>query len=389
MKGGLPTIQVRDLDIQRDWSDLALATFGRGFYILDDYSSLRAMSEEVLAGTEAILFPTREAHLYIEKKDRGMDRGHGFWTAENPPFGAVFTYWLRDGLKTKEELRIETQDKAREEETDTPVATMAELRAEDLEIGPGVYLIVRDADGNLVRRVKADHGAGLQRVAWDLRLPSAAPTDLSPPDPSPWGGEEEGPLTLPGTYSAHLASKVDGAWTALTDPVEFAVVPLNLSTFAPADMAPIMAFRTEARELRRQVLGAEKLLSEAGNRIKHLRQALHDTPGVDPALMAEVEDLKTRYDAIDLAFNGDRTKGQRNVFTPPSIVDRVQRVMYDQWYTTQAPTNTHKQGLAWAEEAFATELESLKQLVADLDTLESKAEAAGAPWTPGRIPSRP
>ncbi len=389
LEGGLPTIQVRDLDIQRDWNDLALATFGRGFYILDDYTPLRAMSEETLAGSEALLFPTREALLYIEKNDRGMDRGFGFWTAENPPFGAVFTYWLRDGFKTLEEKRIEAQDKAREEETETPVATMAELRAEDLEVGPGVYLVVKDTDGGLVRRVKGGQGAGLQRVAWDLRLPPAAPTDLSPPDPSPWSGEEEGPLAMPGTYSAQLESKIEGVWTALTEPVDFEVVPLNLSTFAATDMAAVTAFRTEARELRRRVLGAQKLLSEAGNRIKHLRQALEDTQGADPALMTEVEGLKSRFDAIDLAFNGDRTKGQRNVFTPPSIVSRVQRVMYDQWYTTQAPTNTHKQGLVWAEEAFDTELANLQQLVADLDTLEDKAEAAGAPWTPGRIPSRP
>ncbi len=49
LKGGLPTIQVRELDIQRQWEDLAVATFGRGFYILDDYTSLREMTEERLA----------------------------------------------------------------------------------------------------------------------------------------------------------------------------------------------------------------------------------------------------------------------------------------------------------------------------------------------------
>ncbi len=123
--------------------------------------------------------------------------------------------------------------------------------------------------------------------------------------------------------------------------------------------------------------------------MKHLRQALVDTPGVDPALMSDLEGLKDRYDAINLAFNGDRTKGQRNVFTPPSIVDRVQRITYDQWETTQAPTNTHKQALVWATEAFETELASLKQLLADLGALEAKAEAAGAPWTPGRVPNWP
>ncbi len=121
LKGGLPTIQVRELDIQRDWEDLALATFGRGFYILDDYSPLRGMTEERLASEDAILFPTREALRYIEQSDRVIERGDGFWTASNPPYGAVFTYWLRDGFKTKRELRHETEKKARKDKSETPL----------------------------------------------------------------------------------------------------------------------------------------------------------------------------------------------------------------------------------------------------------------------------
>ena len=123
-------------------------------------------------------------------------------------------------------------------------------------------------------------------------------------------------------------------------------------------------------------------------RLEHLRQALVDTPEADPALMAELEGLQVRYDDIVLAFTGDRTKAGRNVFTPPAIVDRVERIASDQWYTTQAPTATHRQAYEWAAEAFATEKAKLEQLVSDLDALEAKAEAANAPWTPGRAPMR-
>ena len=387
VKGGLPTIQVRDLDIQRDWNDLALATFGRGFYILDDYTSLRGLSEERLADTEVILFPTRDVLLYIEQADRVIERGHGFWNAKNPPYGAVFTYWLRDGLKTKQELRIEAEDKARDEETAAPVATLAELREEDLEVEPSLFLVVRDNQGSIVRRVKAGDEAGLQRVAWDLRLAPAVPTDLSPKtDLAPWETPDRGPLAMPGTYTARLESQIEGTWAALTEPVDFEVKPLNLSTFAPSDPQAVMAFRSETRELRRAVLGATQILEEVDNRLKHLRQALVDAEGVDPALMAELEGIKGRFDAINLAFNGDKTKEGRNVFTPPSIVSRVQRIAYDQWQTTQSPTNTHQQAYLWASEAFAAEFANLKQLLADLEAVEDKAEAAGAPWTPGRIP---
>jgi photosystem II stability/assembly factor-like uncharacterized protein len=389
LKGGVPTIQMRDLDIQREWNDLAVASFGRGFYILDDYSALREMSEERLASEDAILFPTREALRYIEQTDRVGSRGDGFWTTPNPPFGAVFTYWLRDGLKTKQEVRAEAEKKARKDKTETPLASMAELREEDLEIEPGVFIVVRDDEGSVVRRVAAKRKKGLHRVAWDLRWPAASPTDLSPKkDRAPWDQEDVGPLASPGSYTATLEERRDGGWKALAGPMSFDVKALELATLTAADQTTVENFQQEVRELRRNVLGASKVTDEVKKRFDHLRQALIDTPDADPELMAELEGLKTRYDSIVLAFRGDRTKAQRNVFQPPGIISRVERIASDQWYTTQAPTATHRQAYEWAAAAFAAEMEKLEQLVSDLEAFENRAEDAKAPWTPGRMPMR-
>ena len=384
LKGGLPTIQVRDLDIQRDWNDLALATFGRGFYILDDIGPLREVSEERLTGEEAILFPVRETLRYIEKSDRVDSRGDAFWTTPNPPYGAVFTYWIRDGLKTLREVRTEAEKEAREAEADPPLPSMAELRQEDLEVEPQLFVIVRDDDG-VVRRVPAPRTPGLHRVAWDLRWPSAAPTDLQPPtDLPPWVDPERGPLALPGTYTATLESKVGGTWQSHAGPVEFSVVPLELNTLAAEDRTAVTAFQADVRELRRSVLGAGKQADEIGVRIAHLRQALIDTPAADGSLTADLEALQARLDEVLLELRGDATKAARNVFTPPSIVERVQRISSDQWQTTQAPTETHRQAYGWARDAFSTLREQIRSLEADLKALEGRAETAGAPWTPGR-----
>jgi photosystem II stability/assembly factor-like uncharacterized protein len=388
LKGGFPTIQVRDLDIQREWNDLAAATFGRGFYILDDYSPLRTMSEAALADNEAILYPTRDALLYIEQPERIGSRGDSFWTADNPPFGAVFTYWLRDGLKTRSERRIEAEKKAREANTEPTIPTMDELRREDLEVEPDVLLVVRDQAGDVVRRVPADRKAGLHRVAWDLRRPSVAPTDLDPPqDLAPWESAEKGPLVPPGAYSASLEAVTGDTVRTLAGPVPVQVVPLQLATLGAADAAAVDAFRNQVRDLRRAVLGASDLADDLETRIDHLRQALVDTPAADPALSAELETLDTRLDDIRLALEGDATKSARNVFQPPAIKDRVERIAADQWVTTQPPTATHRQALKWASEAFATELSRLRDVAADLSDLETRADAAGAPWTPGRVPS--
>ena len=111
LKGGLPTIQVRDIDIQRSENDLALGTFGRGFYILDDYTPLREVSEEALE-QDAILFPSQGRPALRRESARVGSRGATFFTADNPPFGATFTYYLKDGYKTLEDQRIEAEKKA-------------------------------------------------------------------------------------------------------------------------------------------------------------------------------------------------------------------------------------------------------------------------------------
>jgi photosystem II stability/assembly factor-like uncharacterized protein len=106
LKGGMPTIAVRDMDIQRRENDLVLATFGRGFRVLDDYTPLRQISETALE-QEALLFPVKDALMYVEQLPLGLRgksfQGASFYTAENPPFGAVFTYYLKEGIKTQKE----------------------------------------------------------------------------------------------------------------------------------------------------------------------------------------------------------------------------------------------------------------------------------------------
>ena len=105
LTGGVPTISFRDLVIQRRENDLVGASFGRSFWILDDYSPLRQVSEEML-GQEAELFPVRKAHWYVERRPLGgrgkSGQGSAFFSAPNPPFGAVFTYYLRDEIKTRQ-----------------------------------------------------------------------------------------------------------------------------------------------------------------------------------------------------------------------------------------------------------------------------------------------
>jgi hypothetical protein len=80
---------VRDLEIQRRESDLVLATFGRGFYVLDDYSLLRNLKQDDL-NKSAIIFPVKESLMFIERFPLGLrDKGHlgsSYFSTPNPPW---------------------------------------------------------------------------------------------------------------------------------------------------------------------------------------------------------------------------------------------------------------------------------------------------------------
>jgi hypothetical protein len=387
LKGGLPTIQVRDIDIQRTENDLALGTFGRGFYILDDYTPLRQVSEEALEN-DAVLFPTKTALRYVEKRSRIGSRGATFFSADNPPFGAVFTYYLKDGFKSLEEQRIEAEKKARKVDETPKIPTYDQLRDEEEQIDPKIFLTVRDSAGDVIRRVGGNTTKGIHRVSWDLRHPSARPTSIKKAkERAPWERNPVGPLALPGTYTVTLSSTVDGVTTDLSEPQSFEVVDLGLNTFAADDPVAAREFQEKTWDLERAVRGALKWASEAESRLAHTRKALFDTPAADTALLAESQRLQTELDDILVKLSGDETRKDRNVFTPPSISERVYRIVRSHWDTTSAPTQTEKDGYEWAADAFSKELARLKAFASDLEAFEDQLEAAGAPWTPGRLPN--
>ncbi len=393
MEGGLPTIAVRDLAIQRRENDLVLATFGRGFWVLDDYTPLRELSERAVAENAALLMPVEDALRYVETSRLGLPtrskamQGDSYFVAPNPPFGAVFTYVLRDGLETRQERRIEAEKAAGESAATPPYPDIEELREEDEEREPRILLTVRDADGGVVRRVTGPREAGLHRVAWDLRLPPVAPTRLEHPEPPPWGMPDVGPLVLPGGYSVTLEQEVDGEVTALAGPRELAVIDLGGATLPDDDPEATMAFRLEVARLQRAVDGALEVAEAVSERIDLLRQTILDTPAADIGELAELASIESGLQDLLLELEGDATRRRRNEPSSPSISQRVGRISSNQWLTTAAPTATERQGYRWAAEAFADNLAALRELVEErLASLERRLERAGAPWTPGRFP---
>jgi photosystem II stability/assembly factor-like uncharacterized protein len=392
LKGGLPTIAVRDMVIQARESDLVIATFGRGFYVLDDISALRQIKAESLEQAAAV-FPVKDPLLYIERHPLGGQKkgfqGAAFYTAENPPYGAVFTAYLKEKLKTKKEKRQAAEKEAAKKNQTLPYPTIEELRAESEEAKPEVYFMVYDESGAAIRRVAGSIDSGFQRAAWDLRYPAVSlreHKEEEEDDDFPPAGAK-GPLVISGTYRVQMFQKVGGAVTELGGTQGFKVVTENASGMSAADRAAQEEFQRKVARLYRAVSGALRTADEVETRLKAIRGALRETPAAEKQLSAAADSIERQNREILQSLRGDRELQKRNEPAPSSINDRVEAILEGERFALTKPTQTHLDDYAIAAAEFSGELEKLRVLVeVDLANLEKDMEAAGAPWTPGRVP---
>lgn len=392
---GIPMIQVRDLTIQKRDNALVAATFGRGFYVLDDLSTLRALTPKTLA-SEATLLPVGRAPLFVRSRPLGGSgagwQGSNFYSAPNPASGAHIAYYLKNGYKTRRAVRQAAEAAAAKRGEDVFYPSWDSLRVEDREEAPAILLTVTDAEGHVVRRLAGPTGAGVHQVNWDLRYPSPEPPSRSRPDADDddEGGrrrEPAGPYVLPGSYRVAMAKRVDGEVTPLGEPVSFEVYPLD-SAATPRTPA-ILAFQQQTAKLARAVLGANALATETMNRLNLLERALQATPTADTKLSADARALESRLRDIRTSLTGDRTAARRNESSPPSLLGRLNDITNGLWSSTlgdATATQKHQYDIVGSD--FGDVLAQLRTLVTvDLKRLEDSAEAAGAPWTSGRIPT--
>jgi Arc/MetJ family transcription regulator len=391
LKGGLPTISVRDMTIQARESDLVIATFGRGFYVLDDISPLRQAKQESVEQVAA-LYPVKDALLFVQKHPLGEPgkgfQGDSYFTAENPPYGAVFTAYLKEKIKTKKEKRQEAEKEAAKKNQTLPYPTNDELRSEAEEPKPEVYFLVYDDSGTAIRRVDGSVDAGFQRVAWDLRY--SAP---QVPEHGEDGGEgfrgaaDQGPLVISGNYSVRMFENIDGTVTEVAGPQLFKVTTEGASAMTPADRAAQEEFLRKTSRLYRVVSGALHTAQDVQTRLKAIRAALRETPAAEKQLGAVADGIEQRNREILRALRGDVEIARRQEPVASSIQERVDSVLEGERFSLAKPTQSHIDSYNIAASEFGEQLAKLHALVdVDLNKLEKDMEAAGAPWTPGRVP---
>jgi photosystem II stability/assembly factor-like uncharacterized protein len=383
MRSNLPTIPVRDLAIQERENDLVLATFGRGFYLLDDYSALRSLTAATWE-KPAEVFPVRKATLYVPDtgKSRGS-QGENHWMSENPPFGATFTFWLKEGLQSAKQKRVAA---TKTDTTDYP--SPAHLTAEADEEPPQVLLTITGPDGKIVKRLTGPTARGIHRVTWNLRGPAASAVSGgrspfagdSPEETSLFSG---GPFVAPGVYKVSLSKRVAGVTTPLGAEASFTVEADPAFSIRPEERKAREEFITRVLELQRRVTGALDSANNARTEIAAIRRALLDS-SADAKLTDDAAGLDKRLTAILRRLRGDETLRGLESGSPSSVQSRINSAAAGSRNSTGAPTGTQRLNHQIAGEEFAVEQPKLRALLDDLRKLKAQLDAAGVPYTPGR-----
>lgn len=384
LKSGLPDIAVKDIAIQKRENDLVLATFGRGFYILDDYTPLRLFNKEIIE-KDAKIFPVKDALIYLPKRGK-YGQGSTFYGAENPDIGATFTYYLKEAPKTLRQERKKKEKKLREDEKPIPYPTWDELRAEKKEEKSYLLFTIYDAENNIVRKLYASPSKGIHRITWDFRTSDFRPQS-SVDEYNPFEEERGGYLVIPGKYKVDLSLSCRGDITQLVKPVEFKVVPLQNTTLPVEDRSALTAFQKKAAELYRVVQGSIKAAEELSGKLETIMQAIHKTPIASSELMTKAKDMKSKLQKLLLALNGDRIIRKYNENPPITVSRRLRTLIYTHYSSTSAITQTEKDAYRIIKAEFTGQYNVLKKLFkTDLPVLEQQMEENGVPWTSGRLP---
>lgn len=389
LSGGSPNIPYRDLVIQKRENDLVGATFGRGFFVLDDYTPLRQVTSDMLRN-DTVLFPVRDVRWYMPKRSLGCgaegcksSQGAGYYLAPNPPFGATFTYYLPEQIRTRQEQRRERERPLEAAGEDTPYPGWDALEAEALEDAPAIVLTVTDADGNIVRRVEGPVEAGFHRVSWDLRYPKV----------DPWVPEDKreemrwatgGVLAEPGMYSVSLARRVDGQLQDLNQSQTFAVKSIREPTLPGSAQHVRVAFSREADELRRAVKGAVSSIDELLIALSAIKEATMDSTA-NASLYQQAHSMSQQARRLRIRLAGNPAREVLGDTGPVSISQRVGVATTGSTTSAYGPTPTHRRSLEIAREEFADVGRALNTLLdAEFLALKDRLDAAGVPWTPGR-----
>ena len=387
LDGGLPDIAVRDIVIQEREKDLAISTFGRGFYILDDYSALRDLTADKLEKENALLFPVKDALMYVQRGNRYAE-GSTVYRAKNPEFGAAFTYYIKEVPKSLKSKRLKNEKELFKKGDPIPQPTKEELDLEKNETSPYLTFTIKDNSGTIVRQIFKKASKGIHRTNWNLKYKNPGSVKLKKDKFNPTKNVGSGLPAIPGKYTVEMSIFINGADSLLAEPVEFNAKVLNNSSLPPTDRKELDDFYKSVAKLWRVMDAGDDYFDELVTRTAYIRQALQQTFGATSAMKNQSKKLKEELDAIAFKFEGTPAKASWEEVPPEQMPlgNRFSNIIWASWNSTAGPTATQKMNYEILMEELPSMLEQLSTIDGELKTLEAELDKLGAPHTPGRVP---
>ncbi|NKI32321.1 WD40/YVTN/BNR-like repeat-containing protein [Croceivirga thetidis] len=377
LKGGVPTISFRDITIQRRENDLVAASFGRGYFVLDDISPIREYDSS--KSTAVQLFQPRTAYWYIPIA--GMyGQGDNTYKADNPPYGAMISYYLPEKYESAKAKRTKKEKELNKENTSIPFPGWSALASEKNIPAPVLKMMIKDSNGEVVNMIDATNKKGFNRINWDLSYANRTGIPLKAPRPNESVGGFGAPFkALPGNYTGTLYLVEDGAMKQLAEPIDIKVERLKEGALPSKSTETIDAFRSSYQEFRQDLLLANSALEKGQKRIGAMKRAFAQATNPTESLFKELTSLEKELNKIDEIMNGNAAKneiGERNPPTPGdgSFVGIVALM------NTYGPTGNQTKAFERAVSQLANVKSGLTEIMTQsMPKLERSLKVAGAP----------
>jgi photosystem II stability/assembly factor-like uncharacterized protein len=347
----LPMSPIHDLAIKNN--DLAVATHGRAFWILDDISPLRQANGDSANATAALLKPST---AYLMRWPDFFERRQP--VGENPPNGAVLYYYLKGAPKEKEEITIEILDA--QNKLVRKYSNLDKKKAETPPEWPDLE--------PLSEKIPAE--AGLNRFAWDIRY--EGPHEL-PGEP---GAEfrNRGPMALPGNYQVKFTS----GGKSYTAPLEVVLDKrLNVSQ---QDLQKQRELSLKVRDQISDLHDAVREIREARTQINTLNRRLGDDAKYKAVSVAGL-DLNKKMTPIEEQLLQVQAKSSESNLNYPVLIDeRLHGLMFSVDAADVAPTEQQQQAVQELIGQAAPLIAQWKQIKAsDLATLNDTMKKENVP----------
>ena len=377
---GLPTISIRDLAIQKRENDLVLATFGRSFYVLDDYSPLREMTDDNL-NKEAFLFPTRKALQYNQIMGGSGSSGGSTYVAKNPNYGATITYHL------SETPHVSLKDKRKKMErklknSDIPFPGWEALDKELNEAKAEAILMIKDSNGNIVDQISGPLRKGTHRVTWGLRTSKSTTVNVSSGSSNRqrWG-RSRGIMTNvnPGTYSVTLYKRVGGDLTKLSDSVSITVERIRENILKNPNADKHEQYNTDLAELTTSINKSSHVFMKAMSRVVTYERSLNQLKSNKEELTKAVYLLRDKMNVLDREFSGSAAKAEIGEKDRLNIMDRLMKARGGWYPNSYGPTELHMQSFDIAKQMYKRSKPKIDGFVEEVRELGKLLEDAGGP----------